>query len=90
MKSKLLKKIRARFKLVRLNGNINLLDLKNKCLAYPFFDWHYTPYENYKRHMIQQVLGKEKYAKLKEKHRQRRVHNQQLNAFNSVLNQLTQ
>lgn len=72
MKTRLLKKIRARFKIIRKGRrDAVILDLINQVPLYPFIDWTLSPYEAYKRFAISEVLGAEKYDKLKKQHRAR-------------------
>jgi len=72
MKVKLLKKIRARFKIVKHNGSLNLLDLKQKQIVHPFLDWTTSVRNNYKRYMFKTVLGDKKYEALRIKHHNRK------------------
>jgi hypothetical protein len=86
MKVKLLKRIRARFKIVGKGQDSDLLDLKSKRVLNPFLDWHLGVRDNLKRHIFRTVLGDKQYDRMKNHHAYRRWNNQQTVRFNKLLN----
>ena len=85
MKTKLLRKLRKRFKFVMDDGLHVLLDIKSQRIVYPFVDWHLSRKRAHINYALSQILGKEKYMKMRQKHASRKAENKTQYYYNMLL-----